>query len=245
MNADSMAPVRRSALEAVHTRIGRGWPMSYGDLEAERRVVAEAVGLAEPGLYDKWLLRGSGALAACHATGLEGRAGFVTPAPVGGINVWAIADDEVWLVAYAPTQGGPTTSVVDFGATVAQARRTGIAATDLSSGWAILRLFGPAFRDLLEELVAADLSPAAFADLQIAQVPLAGCRVILHRRDTAGIPGATMLVARDDVEYLWDVLLHVGDRHGIWPVGATALQPPAPVAAAPSEPPADASGKKR
>src|SRR5262249_60811433 len=116
-------------------------------------------------------LRGPGALAACYATGLEGRAGFVTPAAVGGINVWAIAEDEVWLVAYAPTPGGPPTSTVDFGATVAQARRTGVAATDLSSGWTILRLLGPTVRDLLEELVAGNPSPAAFPGLEIPPGP--------------------------------------------------------------------------
>jgi len=245
MSPETSTPVRRSPLESVHARIGRGWPMSYGDLAAERRVVSEAVGIAEPGLYDKWLLRGPGALAACHATGLEARPGFVTPAAVGGINVWAIADDEVWLVSAAPTSGGPTVSVADVSATVAQARRTGVGVTDLSSGWAILRLFGPAFRDVLEELVAQDLSATAFADLQITQVPIAGCRVVLHRRDTAGIPGATLLVASDDAEFLWEVFLQVGDKHGIWPVGATALQPPTDAPTDATDAPAVRKGAKR
>jgi 4-methylaminobutanoate oxidase (formaldehyde-forming) len=216
-------PVRRSALERVHTHVGPGWPTSYGDPDGERLAVTEAIGLAEPGLYDKWILRGAGALAAVRSAGLEARPGFVTAAPVGQINVWAIAPDEVWLVGSAPTPGGPPATAIDFTPVIAAARSSGVHATDVSSGWSVLRLAGPRVRDLLEELVPEDLAPAALADLAIAQIPLAGCRVILHRRDANGISGFTLLVARDEAEHLWDAFQHVGTAHGIRPVGGAAL----------------------
>jgi heterotetrameric sarcosine oxidase gamma subunit len=222
---DRSSPQRRSGLEAAHARIGSGWPVSYGDQAGERRTVEEAVGLAEPGLYDKWLLRGPRALAALRATGLTATAGFVTAAPPGGINVWAIAADEAWLVASAPTPGGPQTAPVDVSSALDAARREGVTATDISSGWTVLRLFGPLVRDLLEELVAIDVAPSALADLAIAQLTIAGSRVILSRRDSEGIAGFTLLAARDEAESLWDALLHVGAPYGIRPVGAAALLP--------------------
>jgi heterotetrameric sarcosine oxidase gamma subunit len=231
------AATRRSALAAVHHALAtRGaaasaWPISYGDIDAERRAVSEAIGLAEPGLYDKWLVRGPGALAACRSIGLEGQPGLVTPAPPGGINVWAVADDEVWLVAYAPTPGGPSVPAVDFGPITASLRSAGAFVTDVSSGWSVLRLAGPRVRALPEALVAEDLAPSLVPDQAILQVPLGGSRVILCRRDYEAIPGFTLLVARDEAEHLWSVLVHIGEPHGIRPVGAMALLPAPPSAA--------------
>ena len=206
--------------------------MSYGDPDGERRIVAETIGLAEPGLSDKWVVRGRGSLNACRAFGLEGRAGLVMPAAPGGINVWAIADDEVWLVASACVAGGPPVAAVDFAPAVAQLRSVGTYVTDVSSGWSVLRLVGPRVRDLLEELIPENLGPAAVPDLAILQVSLAGCRVILARCDNEGLPGFTLLVARDEAEHLWDVFTHLGEAYGLRPVGASALLPAAPAAPA-------------
>jgi heterotetrameric sarcosine oxidase gamma subunit len=239
LGRDPRAAVRRSALAAVHQRLARGgdaanrWPMSYGDPDGERRAVAGAIGLAEPGLYDKLIVKGRGALAAVRAAGLEGRPGRVTPAAPGGVNVWAIADDEVLLVAAVNTPGGPAIQAVDVAALAGPIRAAGLAATDVSSGWTVLRLVGPRVRDLLEELVAEDLSPDAVPDQGIVQVPMAGCRVILSRRDLGDIPGCVLLVARDEAEYIWGALTEIGAAHGIRPVGGTALVvgPAAPVAA--------------
>ena len=65
----------------------------------------------------------------------------------GGINVWTVAEDEVWLVAYAPAPGGPPLKAVDFGPIAAGVAKAGAAVVDLSSGWAILRLAGPRSRE--------------------------------------------------------------------------------------------------
>src|SRR5205085_9608962 len=124
--------------------------------------------------------------------------GTVAPAPPGGINVWAVADDEVWLVAYAPIPNGPDIPAVDFEAIGDRLSAAGAAVTDVSSGWSVLRLAGPRVRDLLEELGAEDLSARVVPDHRILQVPIANCRVILARRDFDRIPGFTLLVARDE-----------------------------------------------
>lgn len=243
------APIRRSALETVHRGLGEPggdaglrWPMSYGDPDGERRAIARTVGLAEPGLYDKWIVRGRASLAACRSFGLEGRPGYVTPAQPGGINVWAIAEDEVWLVAFAPIPGGPQVPTVDFGPVAAHLRGAGCHVTDVSSGWAVLRLVGPQSRDLLEELVAENLAPSVLPDHTIQQVPIAGCRVILARRDHEGTPGFAILIARDEAQYLWDVFTDLGQAYDLRPVGAGALLPAAPASHAAAPAVAGASG---
>jgi heterotetrameric sarcosine oxidase gamma subunit len=178
-------------------------------------------------LSDKWLVRGPGALPACREAGLDARAGRVTQAPAGGISAWTIAEDEVWLIADAPVPGGPAVAAADFGPVLVHIEAAGAHATDLSSGWTMLRLAGPAVRDLLEELVREDLSPEVVPDQAIVQVPMAGCRVILARQDdNGGIPGFTLLTWRDEAEHLWDALNHLGEAYGLRPVGASALLAP-------------------
>jgi len=239
------APTRRSALDATHRRLTAPgatdprlrWPMSYGDPDGERHAVAAAIGLAEPGLYDKWVARGPGALAACRSLGLDARPGQVLPAAPGGISAWAIADDEVWLVTEAPNPGAPSLPAADAASAVAHLRAGGAFVTDVSSGWALLRLAGPRVRDLLEELVAEDPAPDALPDEAIRHVPMAACRVMLSRRDHDGIPGFTLLVARDEAEYLWEVLTHLGEAYGLRAVGTSALLGPPP--GAPLAPVAD------
>ena len=232
MSSPTMAPVRRSALDAIHRTLdGRAsgaphlhWPLSYGDPDGERRIVTDAIGIAEPGLSDKWVLRGPGALAACRAAGLDPRAGRVTPAPAGGITAWSIAEDEVWLIADAPVPGGPPVTPTDFGPVLAHVEAAGAHATDVSSGWTLLRMAGLRVRDLLEELVPEDLSPEVVPDQAIVQVPMAGCRVMLARQDHDGVPGFSLLTWRDEAEHLWDVLNHLGGAYGLRPVGASAVR---------------------
>ena len=156
----------------------------------------------------------------------------MTPAPPGGVNVWTLADDEILLSAMAPIPGGPSLPDAPLAAVATRLRAAGAAVTDVSSGWSVLRLIGPNVRSLLEELVAIDLSAGALADRGIAQVTMANCRVILARRDDRSMPGFTLLVARDEAQHLWDVLVDLGAPTGLRPVGAAALLPAPPPATA-------------
>jgi len=105
----------------------------------------------------------------------------------------------------------------------------GAAVTDVSSAWTVLRLVGPRVRSLLEELVVSDVSADAIADLEIFQVAMANCRVVMARRDLGAVPGFTLLVVRDEAEHLWDVLVERGAAHGLRPVGGLALTANGPV----------------
>ncbi len=227
------APIRRSALDAVHRALGATprfermpWPERYGDPAAERRIVETGIGLAEVGPFDKLWVRGPEALEAVRTIGFTARPGSVIPLQVDGVNVWAIAADEAILVlpGWTPT-GEPNTAGTADLATRLRARGTTVA--DVSSGLTVLRLIGPTVRNLLEELVAVDLAAAALPDLAIVQVTIANCRVVLARRDHGAIPGFTLLVGRDDAEHLWDVFVELGAQHGLAPVGTAAIVPPA------------------
>jgi heterotetrameric sarcosine oxidase gamma subunit len=226
-------PVRRSALESVHRTLAgnastnaQRWPTSYGDPDGERRAVASAIGLGEPGLFDKLLVRGPGALTEARAAGLRAEPGRVTPADeIAGVNVWAIAEDELFLLVLAPPAGSQIQRAVSVPRLASSLAGGDVAVTDLSSGWSVLRLVGPNVRSLLEELIVSDVSADAIADLRILQVTMANCRVVMARQDLGVVPGFTLLVARDEAEHLWDVFVERGAAYGLRPVGALALQP--------------------
>jgi aminomethyltransferase len=230
--ATSTAPIRRSPLEAIHAALGATWrfermpwPESYGDLAAERRILETGIGLAEPGPFDKLVVRGSGALTAARSLGFTARPGTLIPLQAAGVNVWSLADDEAILVLPGwTTDGSP--NLAGTADLAARLRAAGATVTDISSGLTVLRLIGPQVRDLLEELCAIDLAPMALPDLAIAQLTVASCRVILARRDHGQLPGFTLLVGRDDAEALWDVLVELGRPHGLAPVGTAAIVPP-------------------
>jgi heterotetrameric sarcosine oxidase gamma subunit len=108
----------------------------------------------------------------------------------------------------------------------ARPRGDGAAVTDLSSGFTVLRLVGPATRRLLEEACPVDLGTDTVADLQIVQATLANVHVILARQDQGSRPGFTILVARAEAEYLWDSLVGLGEAHGLVPIGGAAAGSP-------------------
>ena len=226
-------PLRRSPLEAVHAALGETWrfermpwPESYGDPAGERRILETAMGLAEPGPFDKLWVRGSEALEAVRTLGFTARPGTVVPLQADGVNVWAVAADEAILVLPGWTPDGEP-NAAGTADLASRLRARGATVSDISSGLTVLRLIGPRVRDLLEEVCAVDLGATALHDLAIVQLTLANCRVVMARRDHGAIPGFTLLVGRDDAEHLWHVLIDLGRPHGLMPVGTAAIVPPA------------------
>ena len=122
----------------------------------------------------------------------------------GAVAIWNLDADEA-LVGSRPGEAAAATRAV------AGARTT----VDVSSGFAALRLAGPAARALLEEVCPVDLSADAVPDRAIVQAAVANVRVILGRTDVRDQPAFTLLVARDEARYLWDALTDVGEPHGL------------------------------
>jgi len=210
-------PVRRSALETEHARLGARWvaaevrwPADYGDPAAEADAAGRAVGLAELGPLDTLAVRGPAAEAAAGAAGLDA-------------GVWVLGPDEVLLI-YRPA---------DVARRAIEQALAGadVSVIDMSSAWTVLRLAGPGAPALLAELSPMPLGPDELADGAIAQGPLVNVRTIVRRHDAAVGPGYSILVAREDAHYAWHAMSELGEGHAVRPVG------PAAVARAPGDRP--------
>ena len=218
MNAPPAAPpVRRSALEAEHARLGARWvaddarwPADYGDPTAEAATAARAVGLAELGPLDALLVRGPKAAAAVGAADLDA-------------GVWVLGPDEV-LLLYRPA--GDAQRTIEEALAGAD-----VSLVEMSSAWTALRLAGPGAPALLTELSPMPLGPGDLPDGAIAQGPLVNVRAIVRRHDAAFGPGYTILAAREDAHYAWHAIAALGEGHGLAFVG------PAAVARAPGDRP--------
>ena len=240
----SPLPVRRSALEAVHARLGarwrseqERWPVSYGDVEGESRALRDGIALAEPGPYDKLIVRGASIIADLRWLGFSARPGELLPArSLDGVNVWTLAADEATLVrsagaaatTSAPAAVGPEGSLSEI---AGKLRSAGLSVVDVGSAYTVFRLVGPNLPFLLQELCPVDLSDRSVPDLRVVQAPFGGTRVVLARRDHGELPGFILLVVRDEAEFLWEVIVHLGEAHGLRPVGAMAIRPPFPAEA--------------
>jgi glycine cleavage system aminomethyltransferase T len=243
------APVRRSPLEAVHARLGarwrfdtEHWPASYGDESGEARVVEDGIALAEPGPYEKLIVRGPSTLVDLRWLGLAGKPGFLEPArTLDGVNAWVTAEDEAYLVRLAGVGAAPgraaTVATESLDEIAAKLRSAGPSVVDVSSAYTILRLIGRRLPALMQELCSVDTSARAVPDLRIVQAPVVGLRMVIARRDHGEIPGWILLVGRDDAEFVWDAIVELGAPYGVRPVGQLAVRPPtvadrAPMAAA-------------
>jgi heterotetrameric sarcosine oxidase gamma subunit len=216
--------VRRSPLETVHAALGARWfsdlerfAINYGSADSERAAVLAQGGLAELGPTWKLSATSGRATPSLEAAGLRVVLGSVHVQ--GGVEVWGLAPDEVLVVA--ANEDAQLRLQIQAG---------GAAVTDMSSAWTSLRLAGPAVPSILAEACAVDLTPTSLAEGEIVQAMVANVRAILTRRDLhdAGdappMPGFTLLVARDEAEYLWGALLQLGRGHGLVPVGALAVE---------------------
>lgn len=215
-------PARRSPLADRHRQLGARfvasgeWPATYGDIERERNAIRERVALLDWGPLDKILLSGAWVAADAHAPTRV--PGAITRGDVAGrsAQLWGLTEDESLLVM-------PGSNGLSSPDTATQLEAGGVSTTDVSSLYAAFKLAGPRARAVLEELFPDDVSERALADRAITFGPLGGVTVVLARLDHGGTPAFAVLVERDQAEYLWDSLLHVGAAVGIEPVGAAAL----------------------
>ncbi|MBF8289512.1 MAG: sarcosine oxidase subunit gamma [Chloroflexi bacterium] len=228
---------RRSAIEAEHIELGARWladdihwPAGYGEAVATATgaAVALGAGLAEIGPLDELLLRGPGALAAAatHATG--GAGGGATGGATTTVGravaadllgepgaIWLLGPDEVLLLA--PSGGSALRTLASDLAT------DDVSAIEMTGSRTSLRLAGPAAPAILSELCPANTTPAAMAQGDLVQAPLGGVRAFIARQDAGAQPGYTIMVARDEAAYVWEILRRVGAPHGLAPVGPAAV----------------------
>ena len=227
--AEAPVPTRRSPIEASRATAGdRGgspgasWPTDYGDPSAETEAARHDAVLVDWGPLDKLTIKGRQIGAALAAIGLAFRPGEIT-APDGGapgLQAWGLAHDEALVLASDATADLASRAVAAGGSVV-----------DVSSGFAALRLVGPRARAVLERLCPVDLAPDALRDQRVTFGPIANVRVTIGRDDVrredlgVDLTAFTLLLARDQARYLWDVLLYQGASFGLRQAGLAVLAP--------------------
>ena len=147
--------------------------------------------------------------------------GFVPPAQPNTVDgkrdryaLWLGPDE--WLVVGAPdSQDKLVTALRE-----ALAGMTA-AVTDVSEGRTVLRLTGPAARDLLAKGCGLDLHPRTFRAGCCAQSRLAKALIVLHQIDEA--PSYDVYIERSFADYLWHWLEDAAEEFGL----AVTAEPPA------------------
>jgi heterotetrameric sarcosine oxidase gamma subunit len=226
--------VRRSALEVIHDGLGARWvaddirwPVGYGEAShaVDARATAAGAGLAEIGPFNELLLRGPGAVPA--GLRLASGDGSATVGRVADANVrgeqgaaWFLGPDEVLLVV--PSGGGAAAALAN------EVESDDVSAIEMTGSRTSLRLAGPTAPAVLAELCQADTTPAIMAPADLIQASIAGVRAFIARLDAGAHPGYTIMVARDEAEYAWDVIRRIGEVHGLVPVGPAAVAPVRP-----------------
>lgn len=225
-------PVRLTALHREHVAAGadlverNGWllPRSYGNPDAERAAVRDAVGLLDIGASGTIDLK-SDDLEATLQPLRHGDAGESSALPIlhvsalgDGISVYRLTEQQA-LIVTPPEQREATLVALGQAATAAATPERCTHVTDLTGSLCGLRLLGPNAPAVLERLSSLDLAPDRFAEGTLAQGALSKAQALIARHDTAGTPGYDIYVDRDLGAYLWDSLMDQGAPLGIRPVG--------------------------
>lgn len=93
--------------------------------------------------------------------------------------------------------------------------------TDQTDRFATLALEGPSTPDIVREVSSveiANLDELSFCDGSVSSIP---CRIV--KRSPGGVAGAELIVERDKVVSLWQILLAAVRKHGGGPMGYVAL----------------------
>ena len=188
---------------------------ALGDLLAPRRIGPEAappgVGLSERPVLAIWQIsawRAADVLPLRAA--LSEQLGLTLPegpaaASEGNLVLFPVAPRRWWLVLAEDRS-------IDLAARLAAAVTGRAALTDLSHGRTVLRLRGPASRNVLQKLCRIDLYPRALPAGRVAQTPLGQVAALIHALDDG--PSFDLYLprslARSGVESLIDAATEFG-----------------------------------
>jgi heterotetrameric sarcosine oxidase gamma subunit len=195
---------------------------ALGDLLAPRRIGPEAarpgLSLSERPALAIWQISAWGAADVLPLrAALSEQLGLTLPegpaaASEGGIVLFPVAPRRWWLVL-AEDSGS------DLAARLAAAATGRAALTDLSHGRTVLRLRGPASRNVLQKLCRIDLHPRALPAGRVAQTSLGQVAALVHALDDGS--GFDLYLPRSlaysAVESLFDAASGFGLETGVDP----------------------------
>ena len=203
-----------------------GW---FEAVREECLAVRDGVGIADLSAFSKFEVMGPGASCFMERLGANrppqspwriGLTHALTPA--GGIasefTVTKLEENRYYLTSAAAAERHDEDLL-----RLRAAEQEGVGVMNLTEGLGILAVMGPKARDLLTELTDADLGDGAFPWLSAAEVTLAGLPVRLLRVSYVGELGWELHLPMVQMEELHRALWDKGERYGLRPFGAYAM----------------------
>ena len=207
-----------------------GRPNWFDAVAREHRAVRETVALFDQTSFAKFVLKGPDARAALQwicANNVEKPVGSLTYTQMlddrGGIQcdltVCRVADDEFYIVAGT----GFATHDFDW---ISRNIPTGFTAQlfDVTSGFAVLSLFGPAARTVLSAVTNDDVSNDAIPFGTFAPVGIGGAPVRALRVTYVGELGWELHVPTENAGVVYDRLIEAGRPFGLVNAGYRAIE---------------------
>jgi 4-methylaminobutanoate oxidase (formaldehyde-forming) len=96
--------------------------------------------------------------------------------------------------------------------------------TEATGAWAVLSLFGPKARDILQKLTSSDLANAAFPFAHVREIGIAGCPVRALRVTYVGELGWELHTPVEFAAALFDAISEAGAPHGLALAGYRAIE---------------------
>jgi len=201
---------------------------AFGPTGEECRAVREKAGLLEISNFAKYEVTGPDAETWLNwlLTNKTPRAGRMTLSPmlnrdgklIGDFTVSKLAEERFlilgsgvaedyhmrWFLANRPANGG-------------------VEVTAHGQQWTGLSIAGPKARDLLQELTGTNVSAEAFRFLDIRRLDVGMVPALVGRISFTGELGYEIYCRPDFLNCLFDTLMEAGEKHGIRPFGARAL----------------------
>jgi sarcosine dehydrogenase len=219
-----------SAGETPHDVYSYGRQNWFTAVGREHRAMREAAGLIDQTSFAKFVLKGPDAVAAMNwicANDVDKPVGGLTYTQMldarGGIQcdltVARTAEDECYIV----TGTGFATHDFDW---IARNIPAGSNAqlVDVTSGYSVLALMGPASRAILQAVTDADVSDAAFPFGTMRRIGIAGCELRALRITYVGELGYEVHLPVEFAVGVYEALMAAGRPLGLANVGYRAIE---------------------
>ena len=202
----------------------------------EAKAIRHGVGLVDATAFTKHIVKGAGATAfldwfTCNKLPKVGRINLTYALTAHGTTrteytIVRLSEDEYYLVsagAWTDYDGDFLRKAVED----KEAEFGRIEVQNVTTQWGVFALAGPKSRDLLKEVIKdADpetaLSNKRFPWLSARQIELGMCPVNAIRVAYTGELGWELHHPIEMQNYLWDLLMKAGEKHGLKLVGARA-----------------------
>ena len=233
VNTPAAAEFRKTALNAIHRRLGAkmvnfgGWdmPLEYSGILAEHEAVRTRAGLFDVSHMGEIEIRGPGALplvqwvscndAAKLTVGQAHYSGLMTARGtfVDDLLVHKISDTHYLLCVNASNQDADFAHIVAHNKFDAKVENAG-------PRYSQLAIQGPRAKEILQLLTPVALDPIRYYHFAFGKVSGVDC--LIARTGYTGEDGFEIYFAPEHSEKLWDDLLHAGESAKMIPCGLGA-----------------------